>query len=482
MAWCAAVALLSAGLPAEAVIKVEYPVTRIYGESKIVRSGSVLSADAGRGVVEVKPVETFKGGPAPERLRLRITAPADVIPRVAVGQAVAIFLVETESQGAAIVHLADTWLLAQGVPDAALPTLNVVQGYDGARAFPGRTASLVRLLAAMKGGASPMEDKLDPECLAGKAREVADLGVKATFLETADINGDARPDLLVGTSDGVRLFLNSEKGYTNATDAWGVKDVRAEHAAVGDVNGDGLPDLLLGVALMARNGDRFVRMEPAPDLPPDAGWLDSAVADVTGDRKADIVVLLKTGELIHLQNPGDGGKPWPRVSRKLWDSGGASSARFSAGWGEPAQLYAMVVRPEGITRYAAAADGEPATPFAQLTGTAWPSKLAVDGGAPGAVQCAALDCDGNGKLDLVLLAPGGGVTVLNRGFGAFYVDYTIHAALRPEDPKAQPFAIGPGTLFAGGQLQRGRIPRQNLLVLTEDGRLYEIPNTVPVRR
>jgi hypothetical protein len=389
------------------------------------------------------------------------------------------FLVQTESQGVAIVHLADTWLLAQGVPDAAPPALNVVQAYDGARAFPGRTESLVRLLAAMKAGRSPMEDKLDPECLAGKTREVANLGVKPTFLETADVNGDTRPDLLVGTSDGVRLFLNSDKDYANATDAWGLKDLKAARTAVGDANGDGLPDLLLGANLMVRQGDRFVRTEPVPDLPPDTGWLDSAVADVTGDRKADIVVLLTTGELIQLQNPGAAGKPWTRVSRRLWDSGKAAAARFSAGWDETAQLHAMVVRAEGVVRYAVAGDGIPATPFVQLTGTAWPPKFRADAGAPEAVQCAVLDCDGNGKPDLLLLGPGGGVTLLNRGFGAFYVDCTIHAALRPEGPKTQPFAIGPGTFLAGGQLQRGRIPRQNLFVLTEDGRLYEVPNVPP---
>jgi len=478
MVTCAAAGLLMFCLSAQALIKVEYPVSRIHRESNVVRSGTIVAVDAGRGVVEVKPAETFKGGPAPERFGIVVTTPAEVIKRVAVGQPVAVFLVKSESEGAAIVHLADTWLLAQAVPNAKIPTLNVVQSYDGARSFPGRTASLVRLLAAMKAGQSPLEDKLDPECLAGKARAIANLGVKATFLETGDVNGDSRPDLLAGTADGVRLFLGAEPAYTNATEAWGLKNLKAEHVAVGDLNGDGQADLLLGANVMVRSGDGFVRLEPALELPPEAGWLDAAVADVTGDQKADVVVLLNTGELVQFRNPGVAGKPWTRVSRKLWEGGEAAAARFSAGWGENAQLYAMVVRGDGIIRHAVAVEGEPPTPFVQLTGTAWPAKLTPAAGAPAWVKCAALDCDGNGKPDFVALVPGGGVTLLNRGFGAFYVDYTIHAKIRPEDSKAQPFVVGPGSFLAGGPLQRGKPARQNLLVLTEDGRVYDVPNTV----
>lgn len=479
---CAAALWALLSLTAEAVIKIEFPVSRIYKESKTVRSATVVAVDASRGVVAVKPGETFKGVPARASLLLTLTAPAGVIGRVATGQPVALFLADTEGQGVAIVHVADSWLLGQCVADAKPPALNIVQGYDGARAFPGRTAALVRLLAAMKVGRSPMEDKLDPACLAGKSREVANLGVKATFLETADVNGDTHTDLLVGTSAGVRLFLGSANGYANVTDAWGLRDLKAEHAAAGDVSGDRLPDLLLGPNLFVRKGDGFARAEPAPDLPPEAEWLDAALADVTGDQAADIVVLLRTGELVELRNPREAGKPWPRASRKLWEDGGAAAARFSTHWGESSQLGVMVVRGDGVTRHVLAGDGEPATPFMRLTGTPWPPKLAAGSPSPAAVKRVVLDCDGNGKPDFLLFAPGGGVALLNRGFGAFYVDYSIPLALKPEDPKAQPFSIGAGTFLAGGQLQRGELPRQNLLVLTEDGRLYEVPNTPPIDR
>ncbi|MEI6210457.1 MAG: VCBS repeat-containing protein [bacterium] len=475
----AAVACLLPIPMAQALIKIDFPVTRMFAESKTVRSAVIVSVDAGGGVVEIKPSVTFKGGAAPAQVRLQIVGPADLIKRVAIDQPVVIFARETEGKGAAIVHLADTWLLAQCVPDASPPLLRVVQGYDAARAFPGRTASLVRFLAALKAGPSPLADKLDPACLAGSPREVANLAVKATFLEAADLNGDARLDLLIGTAEGVRLFLAAGTGYTNVTSAWGLQGFRAEHAALGDVNGDGLPDMLLGTALLLRQKDHLVRAEAALDLPPEAEWLAATVADVTGDKRADVVVLQKTGELVVLQNPGLAGKSWSRTSRKLWEGGTAAAARFSPDWGETAQLQVMVVRGNGITRYTAATAGEPGVSLPQLTGTTWPPALMVDAQPAGAVKSVALDCDGNGKLDLVLLVPGGGLTLLNRGFGSYWVDNTIHVKLRPADPKALPFVVGPGTLLAGGQLQPGDPPRQNLLVLTEDGRLYDLPNTVP---
>lgn len=475
----AAVACLLPIPVAQAVIKIEFPVSRMYAESKTVRSATIVSVDAASGLVEAKPRDTFKGGAAPARLRLQIVGPADVIKRVAMDQPVVIFARETEGKGAVIVHLADTWLLAQGVPEATPPTLRVVQGYEAAQAFPGRTAALVRLLAALKAGPSPLADKLDPACLAGTVREIANLGVKATFLETADLNADKRVDLLIGTAEGVRLFLSAGQGFTDVTAAWGLPGVRAEHAASGDVNGDGQPDLLLGTNLWLRQGDKFVRDETALSLPPDAAWLTVAVADVTGDKKADVVVLQKSGELVVLQHPGAAGNPWTRTSRKLWEGGTATAARFSTDWGETGQLQVMVVRGNGIICYAAAAAGEPGLSFLQLTGAAWPAALTVEAQPAGAVKCVTLDCDGNGKLDLVLLAPGGGLSLLNRGFGAYWVVNTIHAKLRPPDAKALPFAIGSGTFLAGGQLQPGDPPRQNLLVLMEDGRLYEMANTIP---
>jgi hypothetical protein len=477
----ALLAWLGGTLGASALIKIEFPVARFYSDSKTVRAAVVTSVDAAHGVIELKPTNTFKGGAAPARLRLLLVAPTDLLPRVAVNQPVALFGGPTDGQGAAIVHLADTWLLAQGEPDATPPTLRIVQKYDAARAFPGRTAALVRLLTAMQAGPSPLADKIEQACLGGGVREIANLAVKPTFLESMDLNQDTRPDLLVGTAEGAKLFLAAGTGYTDATTAWGLSGLTAAHATSGDVNADGRPDLLLGTNLLVRQGDTFIRADTTLPLPPEAEWLAVALADVTRDGKADIVVLLKSGERVTLTNPGTAGKPWTRSARQLWEGDSGVAAQFAADWGENATLHVLVARRGGLFRYAAAADGEPETSFPQLTGTAWPPKLTLDGQPAGAVKCVALDLDGNGQRDALLLTSTSGITLLNRGFGAYYTDNAIHFKLRPQPPAALPFALTPGTLLAGGACQPDELPRQNLLVLTEEGRLYELINT-PVQK
>jgi hypothetical protein len=46
---------LLCGMAAEAVIKLEFPVSRIYRDAKTVRSGTVVAVDVGKRLVEVKP-------------------------------------------------------------------------------------------------------------------------------------------------------------------------------------------------------------------------------------------------------------------------------------------------------------------------------------------------------------------------------------------------------------------------------------------
>jgi hypothetical protein len=73
-----------------------------------------------------------------------------------------------------------------------------------------------------------------------------DLGRRAFKLVTADVNRDARVDLVIGTegSDSVVVLLSTAGGaYTPAAGS-PYKAGRSPKVAIGDVNGDGKPDII----------------------------------------------------------------------------------------------------------------------------------------------------------------------------------------------------------------------------------------------
>ena len=130
----------------------------------------------------------------------------------------------------------------------------------------------------------------------------------------ADVNGDDRPDLIVGVAcDGptctesvVGVLLGNgdgsfQPGVTYSTGAW-----FAYAVAVADVDADGKPDVLVGnqcttnqwicehgtvVSVLLGNGDGTFRPPSSYRCGGSAGFYNSlAVADVNSDGKSDVVV------------------------------------------------------------------------------------------------------------------------------------------------------------------------------------------------
>lgn len=260
----AAAALLLAA-QAQAVIKVEITLESMYKFSRSTAVGTIGKGNADNRVLEINEITALRGAAVAKTAKLQIFSPEKLFAACKEGEPVAIFV---EREGTtALVHIADTWLLANQLPNNpnAWRTVNL---HDTKGAFPGRTKTLVKLLEDMKAGkgsllnearASPFakelaaaEDaKFGPSALSvtgaygpadeeatitvgdkGLERKVGDAvdndllltgapitsyhaahkeGLKPLALVPMHVNGDKRLDLLIVTKDATLLLIN--RGY-----------------------------------------------------------------------------------------------------------------------------------------------------------------------------------------------------------------------------------------------------------------------------
>ncbi|HTQ98354.1 MAG TPA: FG-GAP-like repeat-containing protein [Candidatus Acidoferrum sp.] len=149
----------------------------------------------------------------------------------------------------------------------------------------------------------------------------------------ADVNGDGAADIFMVNYDGSRLLLNDGSGhFTDASDrvvearAWGSP---ASDAAFCDINGDGKPDLVIGGSYYAAGGpstaapNRVLMNDGTGHFAPDTRYVlpaklfgDSGnttaivCADVNGDGAADLLLATDQNSLVpglqFLLNDGHG--------------------------------------------------------------------------------------------------------------------------------------------------------------------------------
>lgn len=466
------------------IIKVDLPVSRVYTTARQVVMGKVSNIQPGEKAFQVAIDASLKGEADWSRIGFIVDGRVDLVERLAKGDPVVLFAGARGDQ--AIVHAADAWLLAEKVADAARPTWKIIGRRDLAKSFPGRTAALAEVLRTLaKTGRTPLRDAVSHEAYLGLTKFVADLHLRPTFLLTADMNGDGAPDLVLGTAGGAKLFLRTDQGYNDVTERWGLAGAAA-HAAVGDANGDGRPDLLLGRTLWLNEGDRLRKASGKFAVPDESEWLAVALADVTGDGRADAVVLLKDGTLLTAENPAESEKRRNVVSRALWRGGPSPEAAvFSSHWGDLGELSVLAIRSTGITRYGAGATPIPPADFERLTGVPF-SSYKDFGEQPFKVLLAmADDYDGNGWDDLIVMTQGGGLTLVNRGYGTFLINAFAHRQLHSSaaNPlkwtRPFPFTWTVATFAAPGPKAHEKTNRRNLIVVTEEGKVYEIGNAPP---
>ncbi|KPK84575.1 MAG: hypothetical protein AMJ81_05215 [Phycisphaerae bacterium SM23_33] len=471
-----AVLLLTWAVPAVAIIRVDIPVCKIYDTAQVVAVGTVLRVNPDNRVIDVQVEETLKGKLDGDRLRVQLAAPAELIKEVAAGGSLVIFTGQDGGKPAAVLHLADTWLLAEPIPNVSPTAWRTVQLHDLKQSFPGRTAGLARVVRQLKAGKPALLDKLELEAFRAGVLELAKLDVaNPTFLSAADLNGDKKLDLLIGTAGGVRLFLAAGAGFEDATAAWGLAKAAGSWRALGDVNGDQRVDLLLGGRLWINDGQKLTAAGTPLNLPPASQPLAAELTDVTGDKKPDAVILLADGRLLTFENSGAPDRPWrARPIRALWNGGAAPSAAAFGDWGDDGRPHVMVVRSDGVTRYGLGADAGPPADHERLTGKPVGAHHKAHRDGLKNVLAAAIDVNGDRRLDLFVLADGGGLLLVNRGMGAFLVDPDAGSAVTSPGQQRVPFKLTPATPWTAADMHADGF--DDLLVLTADGRLYEVSN------
>ncbi|MDD4890718.1 MAG: hypothetical protein PHU85_12405, partial [Phycisphaerae bacterium] len=329
----AVAAILALFVPAAAVIKIELPVSKTFDMSRSVVVGTVTKVNPDNRVAEVKVADVAKGESVGETFRVQVTAPADLFGKVAADQPIVLFVSKARNGTVAVLHLADTWVLADLVPNSNPPAWRVGQVHDLKQSFPGRTAALARIVGEMKAGKSTLLNEAEPNYF-GEAKKIGNLGMKnPTWIMPVDIDKDNREELLVAAAGAARLFARSDNGYADVTEKWGGPwpAVGAAHAA-GEVSGH--VDLLLGNTLLLNDGKKvgakkieFAKVD-AKDL------LAVALVDVNGDKKPDAVFVSAGGLLQVAINPGDLAAEWKlQPGKPLWADGQAAWASVGD-WGD----------------------------------------------------------------------------------------------------------------------------------------------------
>ncbi|HEX4566967.1 MAG TPA: FG-GAP-like repeat-containing protein [Vicinamibacterales bacterium] len=212
-----------------------------------------------------------------------------------------------------------------------------------------------------------------------------------------DADGDGRADLLVWSSDGVRLLRN---GDTPVPDAGldGIKDVRS--VAAGDFNNDGLPDLCVvtgtGAELYVNGAGRFAK---SPISLPAGSYAKAVWIDYDHDYDEDLLLVGDDSRL--MRNDGRAGFSDHTADLPLVGGHAADAIVFD--------LMNNTIGHDLAISYA----DRPGVVYRDLLGGKY---RAVDLPAlpAGSRSLSARDVDNDGWLDLLAAGPSGPVLLLGR--------------------------------------------------------------------
>jgi uncharacterized repeat protein (TIGR01451 family) len=257
-------------------------------------------------------------------------------------------------------------------------------------------------------------------------------GTSPQAVAADDFNGDGKLDLVVtnvgdsskNINGAVFLLLGNGDGTFQAP-----LQLQADQfplsLATADLNGDKKPDLLLGdsvkggVTILLGKGDGS--FQPGTTLTLASGGLVAAVAvtDLNADKKADIVAALSSGGVFTILGKGDGSFQAPTQIATTATSPHLIAGDFNGDGKVDLVLRAETPRPptcrrppcfafDRVNLFSGNGDGT----FG--TGTSVSVQLNISAG-----NLAAGDFNADSKLDLIIPRFGSGVLVLGHGDGTF---------------------------------------------------------------
>jgi len=330
-------ALLAPAAPAPAVVEAKMPLPTIYGVSKAVIVATVQKFNVETGDVDAVANETINGEGFGGPCRIAVAVP-EIRPRIAAGQSVVILLSKGKPKDA-VLHLGDTWVLAEYDATRRLPYF-IARGLkaDFSHTFPGTTDTLIAIIRELKeSGKSALLDKVDPKTFDG-VRSIGRLPLtKPQAVVAGDFDGDKTMDMAVATSDGVQVFTLTMDGLQPSKAnppkdfpprprpaAGAAADERPLAAAIDSFGPGGeLSAIVVRKASIVREhldarADQPVRSDPLTRLTGDetkvyfpesaAGGIEAAIAasiDINGDGRRDVFIATPAAAVV-LINRGYG--------------------------------------------------------------------------------------------------------------------------------------------------------------------------------
>jgi hypothetical protein len=143
---------------------------------------------------------------------------------------------------------------------------------------------------------------------------------------------------------------------------------------------------------------------------------------------------------------------------------------------ESDKLYAIVIKDDSITRYALDGSSPPAD-FLRLTGERVSNYHKDNPKWLAGATAAALDCNGDGRTDVLINTPSGPLLLINRGFGAFFINADLGKVLKTADDK--PLLDGK-SLWTAADIDGDGL--DDLLIVSPTGAVSAVMNPKPEKK